>query len=231
MTSNVTRRGAMSAAIGLSSLALLSACGQDETPAATEAPTTAATTTAQTTQAETTSSQTSASETSSAPTATESQDDSSQAPSSAKEVQINKVLKDTGVGDTITVISAIRGASYPSVADDIADGSELVLLQVKVTPSGDFGGLVSPGSFRLNKADGDQERYTSKVDDDLEADGKKVLDAARRDGEATGWVAFLFDDDEKAATYTGEYTRRAAKIIGQDTTLPEFKVEFEVPAA
>lgn len=229
MTSNVTRRGAMSAAIGLSSLALLSACGQDETTA--EAPPTTATETAaaQTTDSQT-SAQTTASETSE-PSATSSEDNTSQAPSQAKEVPINKVLKDTEVGDTITVISAIRGASYPSVADKIAEGSELVLLQVKITPSGDFGGLVSPGSFRLNKADGDQERYTSRVDDEMEADGKKVLDAPRRDGEATGWVAFLFDEDEKAASYTGEYRRSAAKVIGEDKTLPEFTIEFEVPAA
>lgn len=229
MTSNVTRRGAMSAAIGLSSLALLSACGQDETTGA--ATTDAPTTEAETTEAKPTASETTESKTSE-PTATQSEDDDqSQAPSQAKEVQINKVLDDTAVGDSVTVLSAIRGATYPSVADDIADGSELVLLQVKVTPSGDFGGLVSPGSFRLNKADGDQERYTSKVDDDMEADGKKVLRAARRDGETTGWVAFLFDDDEKAATYTGEYTRAAAKVIGEDKTLPEFKATFEVPAA
>ena len=218
----------MGAAIGLSSLALLAACGQDETTAATTA---APTTDAPTTDAETTTPETTDSQTSE-PTPTQSEDDDkSQAPSQAKEVQINKVLADTEVGDTITVISAIRGATYPSVADDIADGSELVLLQVKVTPSGDFGGLVSPGSFRLNKADGDQERYTSKVDDDMVADGKKVLRAARRDGETTGWVAFLFDDDEKAATYTGEYTRAGAKVIGEDKTLAEFKATFEVASA
>lgn len=227
MVSNVTRRGAMSAVVGISSLALLSACGQDETPAAT----TTQTTESQTSGPATTELQTSESSTTEPTTTASDDDDSSKAPSAAKEVQINKVLSDPEVGDKVTIISAIRGASYPSVAEKIAEGSELVLLQVKITPSGDFGGLVSPGSFRLNKADGDQERYTSRIDDELEADGKLVLDAPRRDGEATGWVAFLLDDDEKAATYTGEYTRNAAKVIGEDKTLAEFKGEFEVPAA
>ncbi|MGA4670543.1 transcriptional regulator [Propionibacteriaceae bacterium Y1923] len=219
----------MSAAIGLSSLALLSACGQDETT--TEAPPTTAT---ETTAAEATSAQstaqTTASETSE-PSATLPEDDKSQAPSQAKEVPINKVLKDTEVGDTITVISAIRGASYPSVADKIAEGSELVLLQVKVTPSGQFGGLVSAGSFRLNKADGDQERYNSRVDEEMKADGKTPLSASRRNGEQTGWVAFLLDEDETAATYEGVYTRAEAKVIGQDKTLAEFKGTFTIPAA
>ncbi|MGD8215407.1 transcriptional regulator [Aestuariimicrobium sp. Y1814] len=219
----------MSAAIGLSSLALLSACGQDETT--TEAPPTTAT---ETTAAEATSAQstaqTTASETSE-PSATLSEDDKSQAPSQAKEVPINKLLKDTEVGDTITVISAIRGASYPSVADKIADGAELVLLQVKIVPSGDFGGLVAPGNFRLSKADGSEERYNSKVEDDMAADGKPVLDAPRREGEATGWIAYLLDEDEKLDTYEGTYTRNEAKVIGQDKTLAEFKGTFTIPAA
>lgn len=224
MVTKLTRRGAMSAVVGVSGLALLSACGQDETPAAT--------TEAETTAAETTSAQTTEAETTPAPTATESEDDDeSKAPSAAVEVQINKVFDDTVIGDKVTVISAIRGASYPSVADDIAEGSELVLLQVKITPSGDFGGIVSPSKFRLNKADGDQERYNSKVEDEMAADGKKVLDAPRRDGEATGWIAFLLDEDEKGATYTGVYTRDAAKILGEDKTLAEFTGEFEIPAA
>ena len=220
---NLTRRGAMSAVVGMSGLALLSACGAEETAAG---PTTAATTSAPSSATETSSAPTTESSTTEA-----SAETSTAPPAEATPVKINASLQDKEVGDKVEVVSAIRHAAYPSVADALERGGELVLLEVKVTPSGQFGGLIAASAFRLVGANGDQVRSKTSLEAEMKADGKPLLDAPRRDGAATGWVAVLLDEDQAGETYEGIYIRREAKVIGQDKTLPEFTGKFSVPAA
>ena len=67
----------------------------------------------------------------------ESSAPASESPSAApageeKEVKIGKTLKDPDMGDTIEVISAVRDFPSTEEADLIAEGGEVVLLQVKI---------------------------------------------------------------------------------------------------
>ena len=69
------------------------------------------------------------------------------------EVTIGKTLKDPEMGDTIEIISAVRDFPSTEEADLIAEGGEVVLLQVKIKPGKEFGGSVSYSNFDIS-ADG-----------------------------------------------------------------------------
>lgn len=171
----------------------------------------------------------------SAPAEAESSAPASEAAAPAgdeKEVKIGKTLKDPDVGDTIEIVSAIRDFSSTKEADLIADGGEVVLLQVKIKPGKEFGGSVSYSSFDIS-ADGgaDFDSAETDLEGELTAAKRTPLDDVRRmdGGEHTAWIAYTVD--EKADTYVVEYERRAAKVIGSDEEIPEFKQQIEIPAA
>lgn len=149
-----------------------------------------------------------------------------------KEVKIGKTLKDPDMGDTIQVISAVRDFASTEEADLIADGGEVVLLQVKVKPGKEFGGRVSDGNFEISWDKGADfwSSDTRLMTEEMEAAKRTPFEEiARRDGgEATGWIAFQVD--EKADTYLVSYTRDGAKVIGSDKTIAEFKQEIEITA-
>lgn len=150
-----------------------------------------------------------------------------------KEVKLGETLKDPDMGDTIEVISAVRDFPSKEEADLIADGGEVVLLQVKVTPGKEFGGRLSEGNFEISWDQGADfnSSDTRLMTEEMSAAGRTPLeDIARRDGgEHTGWIAFQID--EKADTYVIEYLRDGAKVIGSDKEIPEFKKQIEIPAA
>jgi hypothetical protein len=52
---------------------------------------------------------------------------------------------------------------------------------------------------------------------------------SRRDGEATGYIPIYVE--QTGDTLKGAYVRPEAKILGEDETIPEFRGEFEIPAA
>lgn len=171
-----------------------------------------------------------------APAAAESSDPASEAAAPAgaeKEVKIGKTLKDPDMGDTIEVISAIRDFPSKESADVIADGGEVVLLQVKIKPGQEYGGRISDGNFQISWDKGADfwTPDTSQLEEELTAAKRTPFDDISRSdgGEATGWIAF--EADEKADSYLIEYTRAGAKVIGADKEIAEFKNQIEIPAA
>ncbi|GGU23041.1 transcriptional regulator [Nocardioides albus] len=210
MRTRTTRRTARLAAGGLSlGLALtMTACGSDDTK------------------------DDAAVETESSAPASESASASAAPAGKEVEVKIGKTFKDPDTGDTVEVISAVRDFPSTEEADLIADGGEVVLLQVKVKPGKEFGGAVSYSNFDIS-ADGgsDFDSADSQLEEELTAAKRTPLDSVRRmeGGEQTGWIAYTVD--EKGDTYLIEYERPAAKVIGSDKTIEEFKEQIEIPAS
>lgn len=148
------------------------------------------------------------------------------------EVKIGKTIKDPDMGDSIEVISAVRDFQSEEGAETVAEGGEIVLLQVKVKPGTEYGGLIQDGNFQISWDKG-ADFWTPDTDDvatELTAAKRTPFeDVSRRDGgEHTGWIAF--EVDEKADTYVVEYERAGAKVIGSDKTIAEFKEQVEIPA-
>jgi len=148
-------------------------------------------------------------------------------------VKIGEKISDPDTEDTIEIISAIRNFPSEKEAETIEEGGEVVLVEVKVTPGQKFGGSIREGSFEISWDGGSDfwNNTTRTLEDELkEADMERFEKISRRDGgSATGWIAYAVR--EKADTYTLEYTRSAAKIIGQDETIDEFSEQVEIPAA
>jgi len=210
MRTRTTVRTCRSAAVGLSlGLALaLTGCGSEATDSDADA----------------------ATEVESSAPASES---ASAAPAGAEaEVKIGKTLKDPDMGDTIEIISAVRDFQSTEEAELIAEGGEIVLLQIKVKPGKEYGGLIQDGNFEISWDNGADfwSPDTDEVATELTAAKRTPFeDVSRRDGgEHTGWIAF--EVDEKADTYLVEYVRDGAKVIGSDKTIAEFKEQVEIPA-
>ncbi|MER7558465.1 transcriptional regulator [Nocardioides sp. NPDC126508] len=172
----------------------------------------------------------------SAPATAESSDPASETAAPAgdeKEVKIGQTLKDPDMGDSIEIVSAVRDFPSKESADVIADGGEVVLLQVKIKPGKEYGGRISDGNFQISWDKGADfwTPDTSQLEEEMTAAKRTPFDdIARRDGgEATGWIAF--EADEKADTYLIEYTRAGAKVIGSDKEIAEFKKQIEIPAS
>ena len=144
-------------------------------------------------------------------------------------VDIGTEFTDEETGDVITVVSALRGNSTEYyAASDNPDG-EMIYLEVAITPGEVYGGVVSQSDFVLDD-DGDEVNYAASADDELTAAGYDYFDGApRRDGEATGYIPIYVETT--GDTLTGAYVRPEMKVLGEDTTVPEFRGEFEIPAA
>lgn len=145
-------------------------------------------------------------------------------------VEIGEKFSDPATEDKVEILSVIRNFPSKEMAEDIADGGEVVLVQVKVTPGKKFGGAVSEGSFQISWDDGGDfwSNKTRMVEDELKAADLELFDRiARRDGGSkSGWIGYVVK--EKADTYQLEYTRRAAKVIGQDKTIKEFTKQVKL---
>ena len=138
-------------------------------------------------------------------------------------------VTDEETGDVITVVSAVRhNPTEYYEATDNPDG-EMVYLEVAVTPGDTYGGSISQSDFYLG-SDGEEIDYAASADDELIDAGYEYFDGpARRDGEATGYIPIYLETT--GDTLKGAYVRPEMKILGEDTTVPEFRGEFEVPAA
>jgi hypothetical protein len=114
------------------------------------------------------------------------------------------------------------------LASDNPDG-EMIYLEVAVTPGEQFGGVISQQDFYLEDG-GEEVDYASTADDEMVAAGYEYFDGpSRRDGEATGYIPIYVE--QTGDTLKGAYVRPEAKILGEDETIPEFRGEFEIPAA
>lgn len=143
-------------------------------------------------------------------------------------VEIGTELVDEETGDVVTILSAVRGNPTDFyAATDNPDG-EMIYLEVAVTPGGQYGGVVSQSDFYLED-DGEEVNYAASADDELTAAGFEYFEGApRRDGEATGYIPIYVETT--GDTLTGSYVRPEAEVIGEDTVIPEFRGEFEIPA-
>ena len=218
------RRSSLAFAAALSGALALSACSSSDEP--------------ETQQSQTEQSTVEESPTQQAPTdeptddSTET-DEASAAPAGDQaEVEIGETIEDPDMGDTIQVVSAIRDFPSEEKSDVIADGGEVVLLQVTVTPGTEYGGLVSIGDFEISWDDGADfwNNQTRMIEDEMEAAGYTPLeDVSRRDGgEHTGWIAFF--PEERSDSYLIQYQHGGAEVIGSDEQIDPFETQFEIPA-
>lgn len=222
------RRSSLAAAVVLGGALLISGCGSSsEEPESqqsqTEEPTTETTTTEATTSAPATDEA----------TGSETEGATGAPAGDQTEVTIGETIEDTDMGDTIEVLLAVRDFPSEEQAEVIDEGGEVVLLEVKVTPGQEYGGLISIGNFEISWDDGADfwNNQTRMIEDEMNAAGYPPLeDVSRRDGgEHTGWVAFF--PQERADTYLLQYSRSGAEVIGSDETIDEFVTELEIPAS
>ena len=144
-------------------------------------------------------------------------------------VEIGTEFTDEETGDVITIVSAVRHAPTEFyMATDNPDG-EMIYLEVTVTPGDIYGGVISQSDFLLDD-DGEEVNYAASADDEMIEAGFEYFDGpSRRDGEATGYIPIYVETT--GDTLQGAYVRPEMKILGEDETVPEFRGEFEIPAA
>ena len=144
-------------------------------------------------------------------------------------VEIGTEFTDEETGDVITIVSAVRhNPTEYYMASDNPDG-EMIYLEVKVTPGDIYGGVISQSDFLLDD-DGEEVNYAASADDEMIEAGFEYFDGpSRRDGEATGYIPIYVETT--GDTLQGAYVRPEMKILGEDETVPEFRGEFEIPAA
>lgn len=144
-------------------------------------------------------------------------------------VEIGTEFTDEETGDVITIVSAVRhNPTEYYMASDNPDG-EMIYLEVTVTPGDVYGGVISQRDFLLDD-DGEEVNYAASADDEMIEAGFEYFDGpSRRDGEATGYIPIYVETT--GDTLQGAYVRPEMKILGEDETVPEFRGEFEIPAA
>ena len=211
-----------SSALAFAAVLALSACGTDDS-AAGEAPNDAAPSQEQNEAVEAEETPEETAEPESTGAAVEG------AEAEGTEVKVGAEFTDEETGDVVTIVSAVRNnpTEFYEAADN-PDG-EMVYLEVQVVPGKSYGGTISASDFYLDSA-GEETNYAASASDELEAAGYEYFERApRRDGEHTGYIPIYVS--ETAAELKGSYIRPEAKVIGEDKKVPEFKSEFEVPAA
>lgn len=152
------------------------------------------------------------------PTA-EQTEDTEEAPES-ETLPVSITITDDVLGDTISVTQMIRDFAPTDAGSAVVeDGGEFVVLELDLVAGDQFSGGIQ-GGWKLLTADGELAgSATTILDDDLEAAGLTPLDTPSSGEAAKGWVAFQVNT--RADAYQFEYKRGAAKVIGQDTEIPE----------
>ncbi|MFV0425851.1 MAG: hypothetical protein ACK5KU_02310 [Beutenbergiaceae bacterium] len=160
---------------------------------------------------------------------TDESDDAAEAPApEAVVVPIGTELTDPETGDVITIVSAVRHVPTEFYEINANPDGEMVYLEISVVPGDQFSGSIAPSSFFITSA-GEEADWSASADEELIAAGYEYFDSPRRmDGPATGYVPIFVPEPSEAMT--GAYVRPEAKPIGQDTILPEFRGEFDIPA-
>lgn len=219
------RRTTTAAALAAGFALALSACGGSD--AADE-------TAPQDTAAEDTAAEESTEDDAAVDDSAEESDDAAVAPAGEEsQVDVGETIEDPDMGDTVEVLSAVRDFPSEEEGELVADGGEVVLLEVSVTPGDEYGGLVSMGNFEISWDEGEEfwGNKTRLVEEEMDSAGYAPLDDVSRSdgGEHSGWIAFLVD--ERADTYLVNYERDGAKVIGSDEEIDAFDQEFEIPAS
>jgi|UPI0003C7E9AE hypothetical protein len=149
----------------------------------------------------------------------EETEDAEEAPES-QTLPVDLTITDDVLGDTIRVTQMVRDFQPTEGGGSIVeDGGEFVLLELDLAAGDQFSGGIQ-GGWKLVGTDGELAgSSTSIVDADMEAAGFTPLEEPSSGETAKGWVAFQINTREDA--YQFEYKRLAAKVIGQDTEIPE----------
>ena len=144
-------------------------------------------------------------------------------------VEVGTEFTDEETGDVITIVSAVRdNPTEYYMAGDNPDG-EMIYLEVEVEAGDTYGGVISQRDFVLDDG-GTEVNYAASADDELTDAGYEYFDGApRREGGGTGYIPIYVETT--GDTLAGAYVRPELEVLGEDTTVPEFRGEFEIPAA
>lgn len=143
---------------------------------------------------------------------------------SGQELPYDQGLVDDVMGHQVRFTGLVRDFPAPATMEDF-DG-EILLVRVEATAGETYSGRVD-GPFRLTSPDGRANARTNIADDDLAAAGYPPYEAPRSGESATGWISF--QANTRSDTYTLEYERFAASVIGSDETIEQKIWEFPVP--
>ncbi len=148
----------------------------------------------------------------------EETEDATEAPES-ETLPVSITIVDDVLGDTINVTQMVRDFQPAESSAVVEDGGEFVLLELDLAAGDQFSGGIQ-GGWKLVTEDGELAgSSTSILDEDMEAAGFTPLEEPSSGEAAKGWVAFQVNTRSDA--YQFEYKRMAAKVIGQDTEIPE----------
>lgn len=151
---------------------------------------------------------------------------------SGTEVQIGETFTDEDLGDTFTVVSAIRDMPSERHASFIEEGGEVVYLQVEISPSGEYGGAISNLDWHINVGEPNEENAEVQLANEITENGYEPLETyGRTDGDSGPlWLAFTIHEERKD-TYTAAYVRPEGEVLDSGETIAEFRHEFEIPSA
>lgn len=220
--STFTRRAAVGgfAVLTLTSCGLISDLTEGDDPTEEE-----------TTEEETTEEETTEEETTEEGTTEEEQSEGESDGSTGEgtEVQIGESFTDEELGDTITVVSALRDMPSERHASFIEEGGEVFYVQIEISP-GEYSGAIGSIDF-LNTSVPGQDKAEVTLATEMRDQGYEPLETyARTDGDSPPlWLAFTVHE-ERQDTYTLAYVRPEASDADSGEPIPEFRHEFEIPA-
>ncbi|WP_203337575.1 hypothetical protein [Nocardioides limicola] len=144
-----------------------------------------------------------------------------------EKVELSEAFEDEELGHSFTITGLVRNFPVPDNFTSLRESGELVLVEVDVTAGSEFSGGVQ-GGFKITSPDGTANSATTIAADAMEAAGFTPFTGVSRGESGIGWIAFQVNT--KADTYTLNYERREASVIGQDRVIPAKVWEFPLPA-
>ena len=134
-------------------------------------------------------------------------------------VTIDKSIKDTTLGHTITVTKLARNVSWPQGQRAQAAAFELVMIEMKWKAGTTYSAPIRTVDFALITGSTYPNRPDASLDPTLVAAGwTKLPESLVAGQETTGWMVFKVDP-KNAPTMRLEYTRPALKVLDANKTL------------
>ena len=134
-------------------------------------------------------------------------------------VTIDKSIKDTTLGHTITVTKLARNVSWPQGQRAQAAAFELVMIEMKWKAGTTYSAPIRTVDFALITGSTYPNRPDASLDPTLVAAGwTKLPESLVAGQETTGWMVFKVDL-KNAPTMRLEYTRPALKVLDANKTL------------
>ena len=134
-------------------------------------------------------------------------------------VTIDKSIKDTTLGHTITVTKLARNVSWPQGQRAQAAAFELVMIEMKWKAGTTYSAPIRTVDFALITGSTYPNRPDASLDPTLVAAGwTKLPESLVAGQETTGWMVFKVDP-KNAPTMRLEYPRPALKVLDANKTL------------